>query len=295
MREGVLVKHRAETGGTKIKFFKWKKVRKNFFFILFSIFIIVFLNICALFPQWIAPYSPAKMLSSQVLQPPERSHWFGTDYFGRDVFSVVVYGTRYSLLIGYVSVLLGGLAGCLIGGIAGYIGGVVDVVVMRLIEILMTIPGILLALAFAAALGPSLFNTILAVSIASVPGYARVMRGQMISLRHRAYVLASRSIGSSHAFIFFRHILPNAWSPILVMATIGLGTSILTGAGLSFLGLSALKESPDWGTFLAQGRGYLTAAWWISTFPGLAITLFVLSVNIIGDQLRDYFDPKKSK
>ncbi|WP_141431153.1 ABC transporter permease [Bacillus sp. 03113] len=274
---------------------KFKRFNLGFFFITISALVIMFLNICALFPQWIAPYSPTQMLSNQVLQPPSGRHWFGSDYFGRDVFSVVVHGTRYSLLIGYASVLLAGIVGCLIGGIAGYVGGIVDSIVMRIIEILMTIPSILLALALVAALGPNLVNTIIAVSIAALPGYARVMRGQMVSLKNRGFVTASRSIGSSHFFIFFKHILPNAWSPILVMATVGLGTSILTGAGLSFLGLSALKENPDWGTFLSQGRGYLTVAWWIATFPGLAITLFVLSINVLGDRLRDYFDPKKSK
>lgn len=166
---------------------------------------------------------------------------------------------------------------------------------MRIIEILMTIPGILLALAIAAALGPSLKNIVLAIAISSIPGYARVMRGQMISIKKRPYVAASRSIGTPSIRILLWHILPNAWSPVLVMATIGLGTAILTGAGLSFLGLGVIKEIPDWGALLSQGRNYLTAGWWMATFPGLAITAFVLSVNIIGDKLQDVSNPKTSR
>nr|WP_241242805.1 ABC transporter permease [Paenibacillus whitsoniae] len=250
---------------------------------------------CALFPQWIAPYSPSTMLTDQILHAPSGSHWFGTDYFGRDIFSLVVYGSRDSLFIGFASVLAGGLIGGSIGAASGYIGGVIDTIFMRIIDVLMTIPGILLALAIAAALGPHLFNLIFAVAAASIPQYARVMRGQILSIKHRSFITASRSIGASSLRIFFRHVLMNAWSPMLIMATIGLGSSILVGAGLSFLGLGVIKEIPDWGTLLSQGRGYLTVAWWICTFPGLAITVFVLSVNLIGDKLRDSMDPKQRR
>jgi len=257
--------------------------------------VLAFAALCALLPGWIAPHSPTDMMADRILLPPGADHWFGTDYFGRDVFSVVVYGARDSLLIGLASVLAGGLAGCVIGAAAGIAGGVVDLVLMRIIEIVMTIPGILLALAVAAVLGPNLFNIIFAVAISMVPGFARVFRSQIISVKERAFITAARSIGTSAPRIFFRHVLPNAWSPVLVMATIGLGTSILTAAGLSFLGLGVIKEIPDWGTLLSQGRGYLTVAWWISTFPGLAITMLVLSVNIIGDWLRDRLDPKRGQ
>lgn len=264
-------------------------------FIYVSGFIVLFIIACALFPKWIAPYSPTFMNTEFILSAPNAAHWFGTDYFGRDVFSLVVYGSRDSLIIGAASVVVGGLIGGAIGALAGYMGGLIDVIFMRFIEILMTIPGILLALAIAAVLGPSLLNIVLAVAAASIPGYARVMRGQMMSIKKRQYVDASRSIGTPKWRIFLWHILPNSWSPLLVMVTIGLGTSILVGSGLSFLGLGVIKEIPDWGALLSQGRGYLTVGWWISTFPGLAITLFVLSVNIIGDRLRDIFDPKTSR
>jgi peptide/nickel transport system permease protein len=254
---------------------------------------ILFIVACAIVPSWIAPYAPTEMLTDRILQAPSRAHPLGTDYFGRDVFSVIVHGSRDSLFIGLASVLTGGLIGGAFGAIAGYAGGWVDTVMMRINDILMTIPGILLALAIAAALGPSLFNIVLAVAVSSVPGYARVMRAQILSIKNRTFVKAAASIGASPWSIFWKHVLPNSLSPLLVMAAVGIGTSILTGSGLSFLGLGVLREIPDWGTLLSQGRGYLTVAWWICTFPGLAITLFVLAVNILGDRLRDHLDPKK--
>lgn len=257
-------------------------------------FVGLFMIACVIVPSWIAPYEPTEMLMDSIMQPPSTAHLFGTDYFGRDIFSVVIYGSRDSLFIGFASVLVGGLAGGSLGAISGYVGGTVDTILMRCNDILMTIPGILLALAIAGALGPSLFNIVLAVAVSSIPGYARIMRAQIMSIKGRPYIAASKSIGTGPFQIFWKHVLPNALSPLLVMATIGIGTSILAGSGLSFLGLGVLREIPDWGTLLSQGRGYLTVAWWICTFPGVAITLFVLSVNIIGDRLRDALDPRKS-
>lgn len=254
---------------------------------------IVFLVLCALFPSWIAPYSPTEMNTAAILQAPSAAHLFGTDYFGRDVFSLIVHGTRDSLLIGASSVIVGVLIGASLGSIAGYVGGKLDTVIMRIMDVLLTVPGILLALTIAAALGPGLRNIVLAIAISSVPGYARVMRGQIMAIRGRGYVFASRAIGAKPSFILIKHVLPNSAAPLLVMATLGLGSSILAGAGLSFLGLGVLKEIPDWGALLSQGRGYLTVAWWICTFPGLAITLFVLSINLIGDRWRDAVDPKR--
>lgn len=265
----------------------------KYLFIFIAGGIILFLIICAIFPKWIATYSPTEMFTDQIMQPPSATHYLGTDYFGRDIFSLIVHGSRSSLVISFLSVVVAAVLGMLIGSISGYVGGWIDSLFMRAVDVLMTIPGMLLALAFAAALGPSLTNIILAISISALPGYARLMRGQVVSLKNRNYVIASKSIGVNSFVIFFRHIIPNAYSPLLVMATNGLGASILLGAGLSFLGLGVVQEVPDWGTLLSQGRGYLSAAWWIATFPGVAITAFVLSVNIIGDSLRDYLDPKK--
>lgn len=277
----------------KVKKHTFHFIRLEKIFIYFSISVIVFLVICAVVPQWISPYPPTQMFSDQILQSPSLHHLFGTDYFGRDVFSLVVHGSRTSLLIGFVAVLVGGIVGSLIGTISGYLGGIIDALSMRIIEILQTIPGVLLALALAAALGSSFVNLVIAIAIAAIPNYARVMRGQIISIKSRPYILASKSIGTKDSTIFYKHVLPNSLSPLLVMASNGLGTAILTGAGLSFLGLGVVTDIPDWGFLLSQGRNYIAAAWWIATFPGLAIALFVLSVNIIGDSLRDYFDPKK--
>jgi peptide/nickel transport system permease protein len=294
MREVVSVPIKQKvTSAVQQKKFKLKFLRLQNLFVYSALSIIIFLTICAIVPQWIALYSPTKMFSDQIMQAPSGNHWLGTDYFGRDVFSVVVYGSRSSILIGVSAVLVGGMVGSLLGAVAGHVGGFVDTILMRMIEIVQTIPGMLLALALAAALGANFLNIVLAVSIASVPGYARVMRGQIVSIKNRPYVLASKSIGTSNLIIFVKHILPNSYPPLLVMASNGLGTAIITGAGLSFLGLGIVNEIPDWGALLSQGRGYLASAWWIATFPGLAITIFVLSVNIIGDSLRDYFDPKK--
>ncbi|MDR0863230.1 MAG: ABC transporter permease [Oscillospiraceae bacterium] len=253
---------------------------------------IAFILLCAIAPGFVAPYSPTYMNVADLLQAPSLTHLFGTDYFGRDVFSVVVYGSRDSLIIGVASVLTGGIIGGILGALAGFIGGVVDTIFNRFIEILMTIPGILLALAIAAALRPSLFSIVLAISVSSIPQYSRVMRGQVISIKNRPYITVSNSIGTRGAVIFVKHVLLNSWSPFLVMATLGLGSSILVASGLSFLGLGIIKEIPDWGTLLSQGRGYLVVAHWICTFPGLVITAFVLAINIIGDRLRDVIDPK---
>lgn len=257
-----------------------------------ALLVVVFTVACAIVPGWIAPYDPTQMMTDAILQAPSAAHLFGTDYFGRDIFSVVVHGSRDSLLIGFASVLVGGIVGSALGIISGYAGGVVDTITMRAVDILMAVPGVLLALSVAAALGPGLMNIALAVAVSSIPGYARVMRGQVISVKGLPFITATRSLGGSNTRIFWRHVLPHSLSPLLVMATLGVGTSILTGSGLSFLGLGVLKEIPDWGALLSQGRGYLTVAWWICTFPGLAITLFVLAVNLIGDDIRDRLDPK---
>ncbi|WP_413373397.1 ABC transporter permease [Paenibacillus taichungensis] len=257
-----------------------------------ALLVVVFTVTCAIVPGWIAPYDPTQMMTDAILQAPSATHLFGTDYFGRDIFSVVVHGSRDSLLIGFTSVLVGGIVGSALGIIAGYAGGVLDTITMRAVDILMAVPGVLLALSVAAALGPGLLNIALAVAVSSIPGYARVMRGQVMSVKGLPFITATRSLGGSNARIFWKHVLPHSLSPLLVMATLGVGTSILTGSGLSFLGLGVLKEIPDWGALLSQGRGYLTVAWWICTFPGLAITMFVLAVNLIGDDIRDRLDPK---
>lgn len=261
----------------------------------FSLIIIILAVLCALFPGLIAPYPPMQMNTASILKAPSLSHLFGTDHFGRDILSLIVYGSRQSLIVGVSSVLIGGIVGTSIGAVAGYVGGVTETVLMRVIEVLMTIPHVLLALAISAALGASLVNLVMAVGIAVIPVYARVMRSQVLSLKNRPFIDAAVAIGTPHWLLFFRHILPNCFSPLLVMATIGVGTSILIASSLSFLGVGSTKIVPDWGTLLSQGRNYLTVAWWVATFPGLAITLLVISVNIAGDEFRHLIDPKKDR
>lgn len=272
-----------------------RKLRKITFpqiYITASIFYLLFLLVSAVAPQLLTHSSPTAMNASELLQPPSGQHWLGTDHFGRDLWTVLVYGSRQSLLLGVTSVLIGGFAGLVLGLVAGYFGGVVDTLLMRLTDVLMTIPGTLLAIVIAVAIGPTYFNVILAISIATIPSKARVIRSTVIGLRNRMYVDAARAVGTSHLQIMLRHILPGCWSPILVMTTIGVGTSILAGTGLSFLGLGVIKEIPDWGYLLSEGRSYMTVAWWIAAFPGLFITLLVVAFNLLGDELRDRLDPK---
>ena len=276
-----------------------KKKRKKYTLadgsIAIASFILLFIVICALIPSVIAPYEPSFMDTDHLLEAPSTAHYFGTDHYGKDVFSSVVYGSRDALIIGVSAVVIGLGIGSIIGAISGYVGGWIDTTIMRINEIVMTIPGILLALAIAAVLGPSIRNLVLAIAVASIPSYVRVMRAQMLTIKKRPFIQASTAIGTHPFKILIWHVVPNALSPLLVMGTIGLGTAILSGAGLSFLGLGVVKEIPDWGALLSQGRSYLTIAWWIATFPGLAITAFVLSVNILGDKFQELTNPKLKK
>ncbi|HEX5659460.1 MAG TPA: ABC transporter permease, partial [Polyangiales bacterium] len=209
-----------------------------------------------------------------------------------DVLSSVIYGAQQSLLIGVLAVTIGGSSGIAIGVSAGYLGGWVDFVFMRFIDVWLAIPNILLAIALCTALGPSWTTIILAVSLSSVPRFARVLRARALAIRSRPFVLAARAAGASRWAILRGHVLPHCVPPMLVLATLGIGTSILIGSSLSFLGLGVNDERPDWGSLLTQGRGYLTVAWWSVTFPGLAISALVVSVNLLGDGLRRRLDPR---
>jgi peptide/nickel transport system permease protein len=248
---------------------------------------------CALVPDWIAPYAPTAMNSDALLLRPGGAHWFGTDQFGRDVLTLVVHGARQSLLIGVSAMAVGCTLGVTLGLLAGYFGGWLDKLLMRLTDVWMAVPNLLLAIAIATALRPGLGSTVLAISVAAVPRYARVLRGQAWAVRSRAFVEAARAAGASHAAILRGHVLPHCLAPILVLATLGIGNAILLGASLSFLGLGVNDQNPDWGYLLTQGRGYLTVAWWTVTFPGLAITTLVVSVNLLGDALRRRLDPRQ--
>jgi peptide/nickel transport system permease protein len=254
--------------------------------------VIILLFVCtAVFAPWLAPYEYDKPDISAVLQPPSAEHLFGTDEFGRDIFSRIVYGARISLRVAFVAVGISLVIGTVLGALAGYYGGVVDYIITSITDIAWSFPTTLLAIAFIAALGTGVENVIIAIALASWVGYCRVVRGQFLSLREREFVQAARILGMSDARIIFRHMLPNALAPVIVMATLELPKAIVIEASLSFLGLGAQPPEPSWGVILDSGKGLLDQAPWISFFPGLMIMLVVLGFNLFGDALRDVLDP----
>lgn len=245
----------------------------------------------ALFAPLVATHEPLKQ-SSDLLQPPSTSHWMGTDEFGRDLFSRIVYGGRISLSVGIIAVTIAVLVGSTLGLLSGYVGGLIDTVIMRFIDGLMAFPSIILAILIMAMLGPSLVNLMIAVGISAVPWYARTVRGSTLQVKQTQYVESSLAVGAGTLRIMRRHVLPNVAAPIIVLGTLGMATSILAIAGLSFLGLGARPPSPEWGAMLSSARTYMGRASWYATFPGLAIMISVLAMNIIGDALRDILDPR---
>lgn len=245
----------------------------------------------AILAPLIAPYDPIKQ-SRDNLAPPSLAHLMGTDLVGRDIFSRVLHGARLSLQVGLISVSIGAVSGVLLGLFAGYYGSWLDMLEMRLIDILLAFPGLLLALSIITILGPSLTNLMIAVGISSIPEYARLVRGAVLSTKANVYVDAAHVVGCRGTRVMFRHILPNVVASVIVLATLGVGRAILLGAALSFLGLGAQPPTPEWGAMLSSGRDYLRRAWWVTTFPGVAITITVLAVNMLGDGLRDALDPR---
>lgn len=254
---------------------------------------VVFLLLTVLAPL-VAPYDPFDQDLSSALSPPSWSHILGADQYGRDMFSRVLYGTRTALLAVVVADGLALLLGSTLGLLSGFFGGWVEAVIMRLVDVVLAFPYLLLALIIVAALGPGLTHSMIAIGIVYTPQYARLLRGQVLSVRQSDYVRASRALGASRLRLMLRHVLPNSATPILVMATLQAGSVVVETAGLSFLGLGAQPPSPDWGALLADGQSYFLTAWWIATFPGLAIFLVVLGFNLLGDALRDHFDPRRS-
>ena len=254
----------------------------------------IFLLLTVIAPE-IAPYDPFDQDFGAALQEPSLDHLFGTDQYGRDELSRVMYGSRTALLSILVADGIALVIGTMLGLIAGFYGRWVDSAAMRLVDVLLAFPYLLLALIIVAALGPSLFHSMIAIGIVATPVYARVIRGQVLSVRTTEFVLAARAIGGSAMRIMLRHVLPNSFTPILVMATLQAGTVVVETAGLSFLGMGAQPPSPDWGSVLAEGQSYFLTSWWIATFPGLAIFMVVLGFNLLGDALRDHFDPRRRK
>lgn len=246
----------------------------------------------ALLAPWLAPFDPYKQNMEVMLQSPNASHWFGTDEFGRDMLSRIIYGARISLMIGIVGVLIAVVIGVALGTIAGYFGGVLDGAIMRIMDIFMAFPSFLLALAIVSVLGPGMANVMIAIGIFSVPTFARISRSAVISVKHKEFIEATRAMGGTHARIIFKHIIPNSIAPIIVLSTLRMATAILTASGLSFLGMGAQPPTPEWGAMLSTGREYLRASPHVSTVPGLAIMFMVLGFNMLGDGLRDALDPK---
>lgn len=269
----------------------WRRFARNRLAVA-GLVVFCLLVLSALLAPYLAPHDPNLQDWKIRLQPPSAAHPFGTDEFGRDLLSRALYGGRVSLVAGIVPVLIGASAGTLIGLVAGYMGGWWDQALMRLLDVLLAFPMIFLALAIVGTLGPGLLNAMLAVAVVSLPGYARLVRGQVLALRERDFVVAAQAAGATHGRVLLRHLLPNILSPLLVQATLSVGSAILTTASLSFLGLGTQPPTSDWGEMLALGRQYLPEAWWLAVFPGLFVMLAVLSVNLVGDGLRDYFDPK---
>ncbi len=258
---------------------------------LVGLVLVAFILVVAALAPVIATHDPIKPAPLDRLKTPGAGHYFGADSLGRDIFSRVVWGSRISLSIGLISVAISLLPGTLLGLVAGYFGGRVDSLIMRLMDVMLAFPAVLLAVFITAVLGPNLTNTMIAVGIVYIPHYARLVRGSVLSLKGQLFVQAVRFLGASHPRIIFRHILPNVLPPIIVYATLGLGTAVLQAAALGFLGLGAQPPSPEWGAMLSEGRQYIQLAPHVAAFPGAAVLRFVLGFNLMGDGLRDVLDP----
>jgi peptide/nickel transport system permease protein len=265
---------------------------------LAGLVLIIVVLILAVAGQWIAPYPAQGLGAADVAQrnlAPSAEHWFGTDQLGRDVLSRVIIGARSAVVVSLAVVAVAGLIGVPLGAIAGYLGGRIDNILMRITEVFQAFPPLLLAMITVALLGPSLMNAAIALAITWWPWYARLVRAEAKSLRERPFVEAARAIGVPMWRILPRHILRNCLTPILVQATVDIGSVVLAAGALAFIGLGAQPPSPDWGLMVADGRGQIFTEWWISTFPGLAIFLTVLGFNLLGDALRDLLDPRQVK
>lgn len=269
----------------------WRKLAKRKT-ALFGLGIILFYIFIALSASWIAPHDPLHIQLDKSLISPNGEFFFGTDDKGRDILSRVIYGAQLSLLVGVVAVGIGAFIGVPIGLISGYYGGWWDTVLMRIIDVLLAFPGMLLALAIVSALGPSLFNVMIAVGIFSIPTFARLVRGSTLTVKKLEYIDAVRALGANDLRIITIHILPNVASPIIVQGTLRLATAILTAAGLSFLGMGAQPPTPEWGAMLSNGRDFIFSAPYVAIFPGMAIALLVIGFNLFGDGLRDALDQR---
>ena len=273
----------------------WRKAgafcQQNKLFVIGASLLAIIL-VMTVFAPLVAPYSPTKIVMANKLQPPSIEHWMGTDRFGRDIFTRVIYGGRISLAVGIIVTFSAMLIGAPIGLIAGYFGGRVDTVLMRISDIFLAFPPLLLPVAITAALGPGLVNAMIAISISWFPWYARIMRGAALSVRSEVYISAARAVGVGHFRIISRHVLPNSTTPLIVQGSMDFGFTILMAASLSFIGLGARAPDIEWGLMAASSRSQFLDHWWTAFFPGMAIFVTVLAINLVGDGIRDVLDPK---
>lgn len=254
--------------------------------------IVVFFILLAIFAPFIAPQGINEQNMTNRLQAPSAEHWFGTDDFGRDIFSRVIYGARISLWVGFLAVMGSAVVGSLLGIIAGYYGRWVDTIISRIFDIMLAFPSILLAIAIVAVLGPSLQNALIAIAVINIPNFGRLIRSKVLSVKQEEYIVAAKAVGMKNSRILFRHVLPNSMAPIIVQGTLAIGTAIIEAAALGFLGLGAEAPNPEWGKMLSDARVLLIQAPWTMIFPGIAIMLTVLGFNLMGDGLRDALDPR---
>ncbi|ABW18894.1 ABC transporter permease [Alkaliphilus oremlandii] len=281
-------KKKKKTGPWRDVFNRLKKNKMA----MFGLVIIILLVFLALSADFIAPYGYDDQNLKDRLISPNSQYLLGTDNFGRDILSRIIYGSRISLQVGFIAVGISAIIGGALGSIAGYYGGRLDNFIMRAMDILLAIPSILLAISIVAALGPGLQNVMIAVGIGSIPSYARIVRASVLSIRDQEFVEAARAVGANDFRIITKHILPNAMAPIIVQATLGVAGAILSAAGLSFIGLGIQPPTPEWGAMLSSGREYLRDNWYVATFPGLAIMITIFALNLLGDGLRDALDPR---
>ncbi len=257
--------------------------------------IITVLIVTALFAPWVAPETYDGQLLDRRLLPPSADHWMGTDQLGRDIFSRVVYGTRITLMIVALVAVISAPLGLLIGAVSGYFGGWIDRTLMGITDVFLSMPKLVMALAFAAALGPGIENAIIAIAITTWPAYARIARAETLTIRNAEFIAAARLLGASHTRIITRHVLPLCTSSMIIRVTLDMAGIILTAAGLGFLGLGAQPPSPEWGAMISDGRAFIYDQWWVATMPGLAIIVVSLGFCFLGDGLRDVLDPKSER
>jgi peptide/nickel transport system permease protein len=269
----------------------WKRFRKNKLALLGG-FIVLFLFVVAVFAPWISPYDPGQIEIKRVLEEPGAKHLFGTDSLGRDVLSRMIWGSRISLLVGFVAVGIATLIGIFLGSLAGYYGRWADNLIMRFVDIMLCFPTFFLILAVIALLEPSIWNIMIVIGVTGWMGVARLVRAEFLSLKERDYAVAEKALGAKDFRIIFRHILPNALAPVLVSATLGVAGAILTESALSFLGIGVQPPTPSWGNILTAGKDNIEIAWWLSLYPGLAILITVLGYNLLGEGIRDSIDPR---